>query len=313
MTQPDVLLAGLPATGKTTYLALAYTAIVLDPEGELQLGSFKGDREYLNRISDALAECKVAEHTEVDEQGELELPLLIGANERFIRIPDVSGETWEEALDTRTWREPFDVRVSTCGGLMLFIHGTLVETGVTILDADAAEAALLEGVKATDDSTRGDTSTEAATNEDEPGVRSEKPPFGGDAADANDIEPSVHKRSRVRATQVDSVDLLQIVAQRNRTRALRLSVVISAWEGVEGVTPEKWVEQTLPLLSQYLQNSRIWETRVWGVSGQGGDFTDENVKEELLKKSVVERAIIEAGDGSQATVHSPLLWVLGVE
>lgn len=309
MSDHSVLFAGLPSTGKTTYLALTNVAITTNADAAITIESYKGNFEYLNEISGVLESCLVAEHTEVDAQGELSLDLLIHGEPAHLHIPDISGETWEDALDTREWSRSFDEDVAGCDGLVLFVSANNVEMGGTILDAAALASALAGGGGS---APQGDAvpvtpSSEGST----PDEHSLLPADAVDESSATDEStPAPHKRARVRATQVDAVDLLQFVARRNRTRPIRLSIVLSAWDTVKKVTPAEWLDSTLPLLRQYLRNSRIWDTRVFGVSAQGGDFNDQLAKDELLPKSAVERASVCAGDNEAVSIFAPILWAV---
>jgi hypothetical protein len=301
----SLLFAGLPFTGKTTYLALINIAIQTSADGSIKLLSHKGNFEYVDQISSDLEACIVAEHTEVGEQGELDLELEINGTQGHLRIPDVSGETWEHALDERNWTIPFDEAVAACTGVVLFINADEVEMGGTILDADALTAALAEGA--------------------EPGVAEPadtqvaNEPAGGSPLDSGSLDdpgesesesPAGHDRARVRATQVDAVDLLQMVSRRNHSRPLRVSIVLSVWDTIEDTTPSEWLDATFPMLRQYLKNTRVWEWRIFGVSAQGGDFTNEAVRNVLLEKRAIDRASVVADDGTAESIHSPILWVL---
>jgi hypothetical protein len=301
----SLLFAGLPFTGKTTYLALINIAIQTNADGSIRLLSHKGDFEYVDQISSDLEACIVAEHTEVGEQGELDLELDISGTQGHLRIPDVSGETWEHALDERNWTIPFDDAVAACAGLILFINAGQVEMGGTILDADALTAALAEGAAARDDTS---VDTEVP-NEPLSNATLDGGPSDGNG-DSESAAQAAHERARVRATQVDAVDLLQMVSRRNLGRPLRVSIVLSVWDTIEETTPSVWLEETFPLLRQYLKNTRIWEWRIFGVSAQGGDFTSQAVRNELLEKGAIERASVVTHDGTTESIHAPILWVL---
>jgi hypothetical protein len=302
----SLLFAGLPSTGKTTYLALVNVAIQTNADGSVKLLSHKGNFEYVDQISGDLEACIVAEHTHVEEQGELDLELAINGTHGHLRIPDISGETWEDALDERSWTVAFDDAVATCAGLVLFINADQVELGGTILDAEALTAALAEGAEMPGDGPPSETSIDPAT---QPAERAKAPDDKSPGDEERGASPE-HQRSRVRATQVDAVDLLQIVSRRNPRRPLWVSIVLSAWDTITGTTPAAWLDTTFPLLRQYLKNTKVWEWRIFGVSAQGGDFTKQKVKDALLDKAAVERASVVAADGATESVHAPILWVL---
>lgn len=103
-------------------------------------------------------------------------------------------------------------------------------------------------------------------------------------------------------TQVVLVDLLQaLVHPPFLPRAMRVAVVISAWDLVEAVqakagevsqTPSEWMKSRLPLLQQYLathNDTLTW--RVWGASAQGGSYDDQETIEQLRAEPHQERRI----------------------
>ena len=107
--------------------------------------------------------------------------------------------------------------------------------------------------------------------------------------------------------QVQLVDLLDSFSDDPlKMRPARIAVVVSAWDRAHGgSTPEGWLEDHMPLLSQYLAtHSDKFETRVYGVSAQGGHVpSKENPDEpsnrdELLKQPVASKRIRVVGNGA---------------
>jgi len=269
-----LLLAGLQETGKTSYLALLYAAISTQRAGVVNLGSYQDDREYLNAISERLIRCEEAIHTQVEESRELALSLSIDGRETFLRIPDLSGETWEHALRERRWPRTVAERAAEADGFMLFVHVRAIDVGLTIADATAAAAALGED------------------------LLDEDRPVGGD---------------RCQPTQVSLVDLLQLLSERRRQRPAWASIVLSAWDLAEGSTsPTAWIERNCPLTHQYVTSNERWlRAKIFGVSAQGGNFRDEKARATLQAEDPVDRARIARPDGSPGRVEDPLLWALG--
>jgi hypothetical protein len=78
--------------------------------------------------------------------------------------------------------------------------------------------------------------------------------------------------------QVRLVDLLQsaqIIFERSRS--MRVGVVISAWDEVEErtTTPRSWFAKRLPLLNQFLEaNVDTIDSAIFGVSAIGGSLND---------------------------------------
>jgi hypothetical protein len=273
-----ILVAGRPHTGKTSYLAVLYLAIVNERATGLRLGSFRDDREYLNRISQRLQTCEPADHTEVDEQQELSLSLLVGSTgvPTLLRIPDTSGETWEAALTTRRWPVELDTRVREANAVMIFTHPKVdFDPGVTIVQANAAEAALRHGT---------DSAPYAGTREPD-----ERAP-----------------------TQVELVDLLQLLREQRGPRPTRACLVVSAYDLVSPqVRPVDWMRRNCPLFAQYADVNQDWlDVAVYGVSAQGGSFVDGQVRDELTRQDAVERCSVLSSDGTVVGVDDPILWML---
>ena len=281
----DVLFVGLPATGKTTYLALLFRAIVMEKAGTLRLGGYKDDREYVNEIAETLASCSIAVHTQVDQQQKLALSLTTGTRDVYLTIPDMSGESWEHTLSDRGWTSDMDRRVSDAAGFVVFVHCGRIDTQPTIAETQAGASALGGDNEAPDTGA-------AATTEGERSV------------DATDVV-------RERATQVCVVDLLQLLTSRHH-RPVRVSLVLSAWDLVsEGETPSRWVSENLPLVQQFVETNTDWlELKVWGVSAQGGDFENPKSREQLLPQDTVDRSLTRSAEGQNCAVEDPIIWTL---
>jgi hypothetical protein len=269
----QVLLAGLPGTGKTTYLALAWLAISEGRSETLSLGTFQDDREYLNQVAKQLLQCREARRTEVEEVGEMRLSLTIGAAGRpaMLRIPDLSGETWQHAVYDRAWPLAVDEAAHNATGLLVFVHVINFDPAPSIHATHAALRALGE------------------TAEGEPAQRpSERP------------------------TQVQIVDLLQLLVEDRASRPARVGVVLSAWDLTQGQTPRSWLATNAPLVDQYLRANGSWlHATVWGVSAQGGSFRDKAEREALLEMHPLDRSRVVDDAGQAAAVDAPLRWVLG--
>lgn len=86
------------------------------------------------------------------------------------------------------------------------------------------------------------------------------------------------------ANQSEVVELLQTLLDLKLNRPY-IRFVLSAWDMVEtekgkDILPSKFVEETFPLLYQFVEtNSKYFKAEYWGVSAQGGDFQNlEDVK-----------------------------------
>jgi hypothetical protein len=83
--------------------------------------------------------------------------------------------------------------------------------------------------------------------------------------------------------QVKIVDVLQSIATFGGEQQWTLGVVISAWDVVKkqmgNITPEAWLTEECPLVSQFLTSSgQNFTIKIFGVSAQGGDPIEEGDK-----------------------------------
>ena len=278
----SVLFAGLPGTGKTTYLALLYLGISSDRTESLRLGSYSDDREYVNRIAKKLLACEEIAHTEIAEQGRLSLSLEVGAEREHARleIPDLSGETWEEAVYERTWPRSIDHAARAATGTLVFVHVAEFDAAPSIATVQRASRALGEDG------------------------------MSGDQPDAELSQDESDERPQ--PTQVQIVDLLQLLCEERSDRPARAGIVLSAWDLTdETLTPREWLATNAPLADQYLRANQAWlEAKVWGVSAQGGNFKDNAQREALLKLDAIDRARILDGSRQPCPIESPMLWVM---
>jgi Double-GTPase 1 len=271
----ELLLAGLPKTGKTSFLALLYIAISKSRARDLTLGHFRDDHTYLNEIAQRLMQCEEAVHTEVDEGRELLLSLITGPDreEVTLRVPDLSGETWEHVASDREWSLDMEDQVRRSEGIIIFVHSTKIDAHPSIASVDAAAKAL------------------GATD--------------GKATDTKKARPDLPP------TQVSVIDALQLVCEERSRRPSRAAIVVSAWDLVKDVTPNEWLERECPLVAQYADANAGWlHLATFGISAQGGKFNTKSSREKLSKSDALERAAIVDGDGTEANVADPVLWIL---
>lgn len=274
----SVLLVGLPATGKTSYLSLLFLSILEESGSSIRLNGFGDDREYLNEIARRLQSGTEADHTEVGRASGLELSVsLPDSSGGILSIPDRSGETWEEALTGRTWSLPVAGSVSGSGGICFFISASDFPNDATIVEANEAASAL--------------------------------------GIDSASVIPSGSEPVFESSAQVQTVDLLQLLLRGSQKRVNRLSFIISAYDcAPAGVTPNAWVRTNAPLLHQFMEsNAHVLESRIFGVSAQGGSFKADNSRRELLAQDPVQRAFLRSGDGTEVSIDAPVLWSLALD
>lgn len=233
----DVALLGLPAAGKTTYLAALYSSLDDPLPGAPRLRRQPTTRAYLEEIRDAWLDGRPVDRTATGTGELVELDVDLGDGTGIaLRIPDVSGESFSEVLASRTADAALARTVRDSTGVLLFTHPAHVQRRVPIVHAVE----------------------EGFVDKDDP------------AWVLRDFDPA-------RApTETQLVDLLQWAARLgDRPVPLRAAVVLSAWDEMGKVTPQQWLAQ-LPLLRHYLDNSADVDARVFGVSAQGGEYGSQH-------------------------------------
>lgn len=278
------LLVGLPSTGKTTFLAALWNVVESEEvPGSLQLERLEGDMEYLNSIREQWLTYAEVRRTPTGstELVSMRLKDPVNGAAADLYLPDLAGETFREQWIQRRWDAEFADTAEGAEGILLFVHPHEVREPTTI-----REVAALQGLQALRDD-------EAGADEEIPWQPEHAP------------------------TQVQLVDLLQFLAQSLAAqRAVRLAVVISAWDIVlkqpGRVTPDQWIERRLPLLAQFLAaNPEVFEHRVYGISAQGGDLREKGDRSALIEKEVPsKRIVVQHGDAMSHDLTAPIRWIM---
>src|SRR4051812_23311383 len=124
-----ILFAGLPESGKTTYLAALWHLLnSADMPLALRLTKVHGERTYLQKIQSSWTKCKAPERTKVAAEGRIELQL--GGTDGaaiLLRILDLSGERFMLHWVDRLWAPEYEDIVEVSSGILLFVHPELVE------------------------------------------------------------------------------------------------------------------------------------------------------------------------------------------
>lgn len=290
LTHHDVLVIGLPAAGKSTYLAALWELVDSGHiKSVLRLGSVANtDRTYLNRIRDRWLKCEPIEHTTGNEEQLLSIPLLGRESKAFeLRVPDLSGETFQRQWIERQWLAEFRSLAENSIGCLLFINPEKVVEPAWLDEAMVAQAEL-------------------------PSEPSEPGEPGEGHVDKQPVTPWNPEKS---PTQVVLVDLLQSLLRFKAGRPFKVAVIISAWDLVQGqgLTPAEWVGQQLPLLDQFLWSNRARCTgETFGISAQGGDLKKN--KDELQNAdSPSDRLICVFKGASNHDISAPIRWLAGME
>jgi hypothetical protein len=284
-SQQHNLLIGLPATGKTTYLAALWHVVQqLQPPSMLQLEKLDGETKYLNEICKTWLTCEPVPRTNPGSETVASMHLRDTANDRSTTLlfPDLSGESFELQWATRQLTKTYDKQLRTATGALIFVNPLTVVEPVRIDQLDAAIADIEQLA---------------------PTANHQNPTSFVPAAWSPDRTP----------TQVQLVELLQFLTGRSSFRkGFRLAVMISAWDRVSsaGLTPIRWLEQRLPLLAQFLEaNTADFEAIIYGVSAQGGEYATDAAQ--LAVKNPIDRILlIGANVKRPQDLTEPIRWLM---
>lgn len=287
MKPHNFLLIGLPATGKTSFLAALWNSIQQNQVNTaLELKKLDGDSAYLNTICDAWLGYEPVGRNQTDIETFVSMWLKERNGDQEIRLtfPDISGETFKQQWASRHLTESYQNCIKSADGGILFIHPKLLAQPLRI-----SQIAGLAGLVEQDEE---ESAAEAKTP---------NPP-----STPWDIEKA--------PTQVQIVELLQFLAANQYFRApFKLAIMISAWDEVVAskLSPSDWVQQQLPLLAQYLSSQTDkFIVSHYGVSAQGGRY-DGNDLDALQAKHPAERIqVVGEGIENPHDITEPLLWLM---
>jgi hypothetical protein len=280
----DVVVLGLPGSGKTTFLAAFWHVVTSgEVDARLKLTSLRaGEASYLRAISDRWLGAKEQERTFQSGGRTVTLALHDGNTEFQLSFPDLAGESFQQMWETRDCDDAVAASLRSAG-VMLFIHADRIKSPGWIVD-DLEQYRLL-GLP---------------------------------------VEPGspIPWHPRLAPTQVQLVDLLQSLQSAPfDVGPRRVAVILSAWDraSAEGLAPEEYLARHLPLLSQYLQRAcePEWTVRIYGVSAQGGKYDELNGvrSEEADRMRAIDvpsrRIKVVDLDEESHDLTAPLHWLLG--
>lgn len=298
-TPPDstFVMLGLVGTGKTNFL-VALDVILDDQDDDdgLQHSGYAADRTYLQPLREQWLRGEVLKHTSrhpAPPPHQLLVRHPASGMTAGFHLPDLAGETFDAQFQTRSFPLDFVDRLRQAGGVLLFIHcdhnadhailedPIFINHAVALGGAEAPEAAAAQADWTLEDASR----------------------------------------------QVKLVDLLQFIAEIDPQRKpLNIAVILSAWELVEKLPalgaqaavdiprdPTQFFSLHWPLVDQYLRgNSRLFRTRVFGVSARGGGDSPDEITRLTKFDRPSDRILVVDGGHRSKDLTRPVRWLLGL-
>jgi hypothetical protein len=162
-------------------------------------------------------------------------------NEIQLNFIDLSGETFEKIFATRIVDERAETLFREMDGLLLFVTALRPRDDISIVDI---------GLKLPEAMPE-ETDEDASAVSEQDGTEG---PFK--------VSSSPH--------QVQLVDLLDsLMDEPVSMRPARVAVIISAWDKAPDVSPERWLDERMPLLHQYLSSHQDeMPYRIYGVGAR---------------------------------------------
>lgn len=290
MENRTCFMIGMPSSGKTTYL-VSLTSMLMLGEIETLLTLKNCDiPEGMENIQDEIRDFNKFQpvgRTLRAAGGWIELPLTDKRGDKvWLRIPDLSGEIFLDLVCERRLKKDIAAHLRGADVLLFFLNlNTITHDKLIPVNGETAIGIIEKGYK--------DSVLESAK--------------------ALPRETGMQKERQV--TQSDLVELLQCVHYLANKR-IKVKLIISAWDSIEKQfkpgfkTPEKCIEQSLPLLSQFLSSNpdRI-DSEIWGVSAQGFDFTNPEELEKCLMDDIGNHARVITPEGQETHDLTRLLFL----
>lgn len=261
MNKKRVFMIGLPSSGKTTYLASLCRLLLYGEQGtewNLDINDLPEGYEDIRNMIQNLDSYKEVGRTLGSVIYNIELKLYNQYQERIrFVVPDLSGEIYQNLVYDR--RLPFNImdQIVKSDVLLFFINcNTMIPEERIKLNEETA-------------------------------IRKLDKEQGNDNPKGIEMEEAKVKKFNNQSALVELLQsIIYLVPQ-----SLNIRFVVSAWDLVEKefkdkVTPEEYIETKLPLLYQYLIcNAETFNYEIWGVSAQGGDFSDEQDLQRLQSEN----------------------------
>lgn len=305
----SLLLVGMPNSGKSTFIAALRHLLVADEVPiDLRLVELSESEGHLNRLENTWLDCEVIDRTKPATEGWVELKV---QNKKTLalltlRIPDLRGEAFEQPACIGKCETDLFEALSAANGILLFTNADREDDSLLIddlvdilgfdnLDLDNKIAQPEENIDTNEGLTNG--SEESSLIEDaEQAFKPEKMP-----------------------EEVKLVEFLQVANRRPLVSRLRkIAIIVSAWDVVtatgndKAITAAQWLETQRPMLAQFIAtNTDLWESRVYGVSAQGGKLPrDKTTLKKVRRPS--ERIRINGHGAEDHDLSAPLRWMLPI-
>ena len=282
----SVVLIGAPDSGKTNYLGRFWRALRKE-NARLRTTREPDDISYVMDALSHLLQGKFAPRTEKGTDGDRrECVVHVSWEEEGttrdaeLLVPDVSGELWEEAMETNEVPETWMARVRRSVGALLFVR---VGSPLNRPSLDWVTARELQEVGGAPDSSERDVSQVPT-----------------------DVQLCEFLRFLEFALGKDA-----------GTDTPRVAVLVTAWDMVDEDRarkgPKAYLQHEFPLFASRLAYTSTLDVKAFGLSVVSGDLAEDEFRTRFLDGEIDEfgYVVTEPDAGSKNDdVTTPVRWVL---
>lgn len=285
---------GLPASGKTTFLAALWHLIEAEETGcRLSLDGYSGDLTHLNRIAEAWRTFNRVPRT--SHVGDTNVTINLRDNHTGASgaafFPDLAGEIFDLQVVERRCRPELIEELACDDGILFFINADVRDDTLSVVDLNARLPS-----ENFDEADGRDRAPESATGE------------GSAISSRREWEP------KLLPVQVKVVQMLSdLMRPPFSPRRRRLALLISAWDLTRGMgfDPTQWLGAHMPLVYQFLKsNESIFECQVYGVSAQGVSLDDASAVDAIATQVPSNRIQIVGPEGEGHDLTVPIVWLM---
>jgi hypothetical protein len=294
----NISIIGLPASGKTSYIAALWSLMInSSPYCSLRLESLKeGNQEYLNKISEDWLSFKSVGRTMLAKNiGEVIMNLKDNATGSLstLRIPDFFGEMFDAHFKDREWTEDYYQQVQSSNGFIVFLDPYHENNIASTIMREREYAELMDDL--------------------EPPIIAMKDEKTTTGPRLN-VNPKVYRHIDT-SNQVKLVEILQyLLFTEHAQKNCKIAFIVSKWDKVQtyfaDISPEELVKRNLPLLYQFMQcNTDLFDYKFFGVSAQGVEYEHTKEVDKMAKLLPQERVTVFDGVDISKDIATPITWL----
>lgn len=251
----DFFMAGMPGSGKTTYLASLWTLLsegCVSTMYKKEVGVMPEDCATLNQIAQEILSYKDIERTKIGEKVKLSIPLKDeNGADVFLRIPDLAGEVFRNLVEDRQLPKETVSRLREADCILFFTYYKNMSYEKRIVDGSY------------------DTVNREYTNDE-----------NKDKQTSAGLDNQINKKRDANESEVVELLLSLLELLKKSKKSVNIRFIMSAWDMVEKeygneILPEEFAKKKFPLLYQCIYSNRDrMNFEFWGVSAIGGNLAD---------------------------------------